>query len=136
MLGILLLFAQQSSFLGRYQSKLNLIRAKEEDSGHYTIIVQNEDDVKNYTFELLTQVPALIQNLADDHHGSTGGQTVKCMARGMPLPEIEWMICKDIKKYGNQMVILNVSLLTQMTTSAFYFSFYDCYLTQVLLAVS
>lgn len=39
----------------RYRSKLKLIRAKEEDSGHYTIVVQNEDDVKSYTFELLTQ---------------------------------------------------------------------------------
>lgn len=86
----------------RYRSKLKLIRAKEEDSGHYTIIVQNEDDVKSYTFELLTQVPASIQDLVDDHHGSTGRQTVKCTARGMPLPETEWMICKDIKKCNNE----------------------------------
>lgn len=46
---------KQSPFLLRYRSKLKLIRAKEEDSGHYTIVVQNEDDVKSYTFELLTQ---------------------------------------------------------------------------------
>ncbi|XP_054993981.1 platelet-derived growth factor receptor alpha [Sorex araneus] len=85
-----------------YRSKLKLIRAKEEDSGHYTIIVQNDDDVKSYTFELLTQVPASIQDLVDDHHGSTGGQTVRCTAGGTPLPEIEWMICKDIKKCNNE----------------------------------
>lgn len=46
---------KQSPFLLRYRSKLKLIRAKEEDSGHYTIVVQNEDDMKSYTFELLTQ---------------------------------------------------------------------------------
>ncbi|XP_029801562.1 platelet-derived growth factor receptor alpha isoform X2 [Suricata suricatta] len=86
----------------RYRSKLKLIRAKEEDSGHYTIIVQNEDDVKSYTFELLTQVPSSILDLVDDHHGSTGGQTVRCTAEGTPLPDIEWMICKDIKKCNNE----------------------------------
>ncbi|XP_007944397.1 platelet-derived growth factor receptor alpha [Orycteropus afer afer] len=86
----------------RYRSKLKLIRAKEEDSGHYTIIVQNEDDVKSYTFELLTQVPSSILDFVDDHHGSTGGQTVRCTAGGTPLPDIEWMICKDIKKCNNE----------------------------------
>ncbi|XP_015979779.2 platelet-derived growth factor receptor alpha isoform X1 [Rousettus aegyptiacus] len=86
----------------RYRSKLKLIRAKEEDSGHYTIIVQNEDDVKSYTFELLTQVPSSILDLVDDHHGATGGQTVRCTAVGTPLPDIEWMICKDIKKCNNE----------------------------------
>ncbi|KAK7831795.1 hypothetical protein U0070_016425 [Myodes glareolus] len=92
----------QKSQETRYQSKLKLIRAKEEDSGHYTIIVQNDDDVKSYTFELSTLVPASILELVDDHHGSGGGQTVRCTAEGTPLPDIEWMICKDIKKYGNQ----------------------------------
>ncbi|XP_060044031.1 platelet-derived growth factor receptor alpha isoform X1 [Erinaceus europaeus] len=85
----------------RYQSKLKLIRAKEEDSGHYTIVVQNEDDVKSYTFELLTQVPSSVLDLVDDHHGSTGEQTVRCTAEGTPLPKIEWKICKDIKKCNN-----------------------------------
>lgn len=86
----------------RYLSELKLIRAKEEDSGHYTIMVQNEDDVKSYTFELLTLVPSSILELVDDHHGSGGGQTVRCIAEGTPLPDIEWMICKDIKKCNNE----------------------------------
>ncbi|ELR47676.1 Alpha-type platelet-derived growth factor receptor [Bos mutus] len=85
-----------------YRSKLKLIRAKEEDSGHYTIVVQNEDDVKSYTFELLTQVPSSILDLVDNHHGSNGGQTVRCTAEGTPLPDIEWMVCKDIKKCNNE----------------------------------
>lgn len=91
----------QKSQETRYQSKLKLIRAKEEDSGHYTIIVQNDDDVKSYTFELSTLVPASILELVDDHHGSGGGQTVRCTAEGTPLPDIEWMICRDIKKCNN-----------------------------------
>ncbi|KAI4585646.1 hypothetical protein MJG53_005880 [Ovis ammon polii x Ovis aries] len=85
-----------------YRSKLKLIRAKEEDSGHYTVVVQNEDDVKSYTFELLTQVPSSILDLVDDHHGSNGGQTVRCTAEGTPLPDIEWMVCQDIKKCNNE----------------------------------
>ncbi|KAM7243188.1 hypothetical protein CapIbe_005682 [Capra ibex] len=85
-----------------YRSKLKLIRAKEEDSGHYTVVVQNEDDVKSCTFELLTQVPSSILDLVDDHHGSNGGQTVRCTAEGTPLPDIEWMVCKDIKKCNNE----------------------------------
>lgn len=91
----------QKSQETRYQSKLKLIRAKEEDSGHYTIIVQNEDDMKSYTFELSTLVPASILDLVDDHHGSGGGQTVRCTAEGTPLPDIDWMICKHIKKCNN-----------------------------------
>ncbi|XP_021067003.1 platelet-derived growth factor receptor alpha [Mus pahari] len=91
----------QKSQETRYESKLKLIRAKEEDSGHYTIIVQNDDDVKSYTFELSTLVPASILELVDDHHGSGGGQTVRCIAEGTPLPDINWMICKDIKKCNN-----------------------------------
>ncbi|XP_075400419.1 platelet-derived growth factor receptor alpha isoform X2 [Tenrec ecaudatus] len=85
----------------RYRSKLKLIRAKEEDSGHYTIVVKNKDDVKNYTFELITQVSSSILDLVDDHHASTGGQTVRCTAGGTPLPDIEWMICNNIKKCNN-----------------------------------
>lgn len=50
-------------------------------------------------------VPASILDLVDDHHGSSGGQTVTCTASGMPPPEIEWLICKDIKKYGSPLFL-------------------------------
>ncbi|KAM4708711.1 platelet-derived growth factor receptor alpha [Discoglossus pictus] len=86
----------------RYQSKLNLIRAKEEDSGLYTIVAQNDGEIKTYSFELQIKVPASILELVDDHHGSTGGQTVGCLARGMPVPDVEWLVCKDIKKCNNE----------------------------------
>jgi len=32
-----------------------LIRAKEEDSGYYTLVAENEDEIKRYTFSLLIQ---------------------------------------------------------------------------------
>ena len=59
-------------------------------------------------FFSLLAVPSSILDLVDDHHGSTGGQTVRCTAEGTPLPDIEWMICKDIKKYGNEMFLFHV----------------------------
>uniref|UniRef100_A0A8D0PMC5 Platelet-derived growth factor receptor alpha n=1 Tax=Sus scrofa TaxID=9823 RepID=A0A8D0PMC5_PIG len=62
----------------RYRSKLKLIRAKEEDSGHYTIVVQNEDDVKSYTFELLTQGMSGWLALLDDSHCSTDACDFLC----------------------------------------------------------
>ncbi|XP_029443423.1 platelet-derived growth factor receptor alpha [Rhinatrema bivittatum] len=82
----------------RYESRLKLIRTKEEDSGFYTIVAQNGDETQSYTFSLQIKVPALILNLVDDHHGSTGGQTVECLAKGMPVPMVEWMVCKGITK--------------------------------------
>nr|XP_028600205.1 platelet-derived growth factor receptor alpha isoform X1 [Podarcis muralis] len=84
----------------RYQSLLKLIRAKEEDSGYYTFVAQNEDETQRYIFSLLIQVPALIRDLVDSHHDSAG-QTVTCLAEGTPLPDVEWLVCKDIKKCSN-----------------------------------
>uniref|UniRef100_A0A8B9GBE6 receptor protein-tyrosine kinase n=1 Tax=Amazona collaria TaxID=241587 RepID=A0A8B9GBE6_9PSIT len=46
-------------------------------------------------------IPALILDLVDDHHGSAGGQTVRCLAEGTPLPDVEWLVCKDIKKQSS-----------------------------------
>uniref|UniRef100_A0A8C8SJJ8 Platelet-derived growth factor receptor alpha n=1 Tax=Pelusios castaneus TaxID=367368 RepID=A0A8C8SJJ8_9SAUR len=85
----------------RFRSILKLIRAKKEDSGDYTLVAENEEETKRYTFSLQIQVPALIQNLVDDHQGSGGGQTVRCLAEGTPFPDVEWLICKDIKKCSN-----------------------------------
>ncbi|XP_030047251.1 platelet-derived growth factor receptor alpha [Microcaecilia unicolor] len=86
----------------RYESGLKLIRAKEEDSGFYTIVAQNGDEIKSYTFSLQIKVPALILDLVDDHHGSSGEQTVECLAKGMPVPALEWMVCKGIIKCNNE----------------------------------
>ncbi|XP_066429172.1 platelet-derived growth factor receptor alpha isoform X2 [Eleutherodactylus coqui] len=85
----------------RYITMLQLIRAKEEDSGLYTLVAQNDAEIKTYSFELQIKVPALILQLADDHHGSTGQQAVECLAKGMPVPDVEWLVCKDIKRCNN-----------------------------------
>ncbi|KAM9328957.1 platelet-derived growth factor receptor alpha [Gastrophryne carolinensis] len=85
----------------RYSSTLKLIRAKEEDNGLYTLIVQNDADTKMISFDLQIKVPALIVQLVDDHHGSSGHQTVECLAKGMPVPDVEWLVCKDIKRCNN-----------------------------------
>lgn len=44
-----------TSHFCRFQSILKLIRAKEEDSGYYTLVAENEDEIKRYTFSLLIQ---------------------------------------------------------------------------------
>ncbi|RXM28947.1 Platelet-derived growth factor receptor alpha [Acipenser ruthenus] len=85
----------------RYQSTLMLIRAKEEDSGNYTILVQNGNESVSYTFSLQVKVPAAIVDLMDVHHGSNSGQSVVCIADGLPTPEVEWFICKNIKQCAN-----------------------------------
>nr|XP_006113545.1 platelet-derived growth factor receptor alpha [Pelodiscus sinensis]XP_014424183.1 platelet-derived growth factor receptor alpha [Pelodiscus sinensis] len=85
----------------RFQSILKLIRAKEEDSGDYTLVAENGEETKSYTFSLIIQVAASILDLVDDHHSSGGGQTVQCMAKGTPFPDVDWLICKDIKKCSN-----------------------------------
>ncbi|KAH0616195.1 hypothetical protein JD844_027137 [Phrynosoma platyrhinos] len=102
----------------RYRSVLKLIRAKEEDSGYYTLVAQNEDEIQRYTFSLLIQVPALIRDLIDNHYGSAG-QTVKCLAEGTPLPDVDWLVCKDIKRCSNDtswtLLTNNISDITMET---------------------
>ncbi|XP_053314428.1 platelet-derived growth factor receptor alpha [Spea bombifrons] len=103
----------------RYQSNLKLIRAKEEDSGIYTLVAQNEAETKHFSFELQINVPALISQLVDDHNGSSGQQTVSCRAKGIPVPDMEWLVCKDIKRCNNDtswsVLAINGSEITMET---------------------
>ncbi|XP_077135871.1 platelet-derived growth factor receptor alpha isoform X3 [Ranitomeya variabilis] len=103
----------------QYITMLQLIRAKEEDSGLYTLVAQNDAEIKTHSFELQIKVPALILQLADDHHGSTGHQAVECLAKGMPVPDVEWLVCKDIKKCNNDsfwsILVTNGSEITMET---------------------
>ncbi|KAM4628758.1 platelet-derived growth factor receptor alpha [Polymixia lowei] len=85
----------------RYQSVLTLIRAKEEDSGNYTVRVENGNQSRSHSFSLQVKVPAVIVDLMDLHHGSATGQSVVCIAGGQPTPEVEWFICKNIKHCAN-----------------------------------
>ncbi|KAJ8368411.1 hypothetical protein SKAU_G00084390 [Synaphobranchus kaupii] len=84
-----------------YRSILRLIRAKEEDSGNYTIRVDNGNQSQSFNFTLQVKVPVAIVDLKDLHHGSASGQSVVCISRGLPIPEIEWFICSNIKQCGN-----------------------------------
>ncbi|KAM6963198.1 platelet-derived growth factor receptor alpha [Aplochiton taeniatus] len=85
----------------RYQSVLTLIRAKEEDSGNYTIRVENGNQTQSNSFSLQVKVPAVIVDLMDLHHGSATGQAVVCIAGGEPTPEVDWFICRNIKHCAN-----------------------------------
>lgn len=84
-----------------YMSVLTLIRAKEEDSGNYTIRVKNGDQSQDVGWILEVKVPAVIVDLMDIHHGSATGQSVVCITRGQPTPVVEWFICKNIKRCAN-----------------------------------
>uniref|UniRef100_A0A669D9Q0 receptor protein-tyrosine kinase n=1 Tax=Oreochromis niloticus TaxID=8128 RepID=A0A669D9Q0_ORENI len=81
---------QQTSEIS-YMSVLTLIRAKEEDSGNYTMRVENRNQ----------SLPAVIVDLMDVHHGSAQGQSVVCITRGQPTPMVEWFVCKNIKHCAN-----------------------------------
>ncbi|XP_041791097.1 platelet-derived growth factor receptor alpha [Chelmon rostratus] len=84
-----------------YMSVLTLIRAKEEDSGNYTMQVENGDQKRSVGLILEVKVPAVIVDLMDIHHGSATGQSVVCITRGQPTPVVEWFICKNIKHCAN-----------------------------------
>nr|XP_046248139.1 platelet-derived growth factor receptor alpha [Scatophagus argus] len=84
-----------------YLSVLTLIRAKEEDSGNYTMRVKNGDQSQSVGLILDVKVPAVIVDLIDIHHGSATGQSVVCISRGQPTPVVEWFICKNIKYCAN-----------------------------------
>uniref|UniRef100_A0A8C6UJD5 Platelet-derived growth factor receptor alpha n=1 Tax=Neogobius melanostomus TaxID=47308 RepID=A0A8C6UJD5_9GOBI len=85
----------------RFQSVLTLIRAKEEDSGNYTMQVMSGHQSRSISFTLQVKVPAVIVDLMDIHQGSASGQAVVCIARGQPAPEVEWFVCKNIKNCAN-----------------------------------
>uniref|UniRef100_A0A8C9ZLR7 receptor protein-tyrosine kinase n=1 Tax=Sander lucioperca TaxID=283035 RepID=A0A8C9ZLR7_SANLU len=72
--------------LSSYMSVLTLIRAKEEDSGNYTMRVENGDQIRDVGLNLEVKVPAVIVDLMDIHHGSATGQSVVCITRGQPTP--------------------------------------------------
>uniref|UniRef100_A0A665TUN2 Platelet-derived growth factor receptor alpha n=1 Tax=Echeneis naucrates TaxID=173247 RepID=A0A665TUN2_ECHNA len=84
-----------------YMSILTLIRAKEEDSGNYTMRVENGNQSQDIGLILEVKVPAVIVDLMDIHHGSATGQAVVCITRGQPIPVVEWFVCKNIKHCAN-----------------------------------
>lgn len=84
-----------------YKGVLNLIRAKAEDSGNYTVKAEIGSISTSYSFYLQVKVPPVIVDLIDVHHGSAAGQEVVCTAGGSPFPEVDWYICKNLKHCAN-----------------------------------
>ncbi|TRY94941.1 hypothetical protein DNTS_013092 [Danionella cerebrum] len=84
-----------------YQGVLNLIRAKAEDSGNYTMRAEIGSLATSYSFYLHVKVPPVIVELRDIHHSSAEGQEVVCSAAGSPPPDVDWYICKNIKHCAN-----------------------------------
>ncbi|XP_068448927.1 platelet-derived growth factor receptor alpha isoform X2 [Clinocottus analis] len=84
-----------------YTGVLTLIRAKEEDSGNYTMRVENGDQRRDVGMILEVKVPAVILDLMDIHHGAAAGQAVVCVSRGRPTPLVEWFVCRNIKHCAN-----------------------------------
>ncbi|XP_078719121.1 platelet-derived growth factor receptor alpha isoform X1 [Lampetra fluviatilis] len=83
---------------GRYESVLTLVRTKEEDSGEYTLSVGNAHDAANHSFSLYVFVPATIKELSDAHGvNDTETHVVTCVAEGLPVPEITWYTCSDLR---------------------------------------
>uniref|UniRef100_A0A3Q4AID1 receptor protein-tyrosine kinase n=2 Tax=Mola mola TaxID=94237 RepID=A0A3Q4AID1_MOLML len=76
----------------RYVTILTLVRVRTEQRGLYTVLVTNEDDTKEVTFDLEVFVPAQIKDLTD-HHLPGKRHLVTCVAEGVPTPTVQWYSC-------------------------------------------
>uniref|UniRef100_A0A3Q1ETU5 receptor protein-tyrosine kinase n=1 Tax=Acanthochromis polyacanthus TaxID=80966 RepID=A0A3Q1ETU5_9TELE len=85
----------------RYVTVLTLVRVRTEQKGLYTVLVINEDDTKQVTFDLEVQVPSQIKDLTD-HHLPGKRHLVTCVAEGVPTPTIKWYSCDSMLKCSNQ----------------------------------
>lgn len=85
----------------RYVTVLTLVRVRTEQKGLYTVLVTNEDDTKQVTFDLEVQVPSQIKDLTD-HHLPGKRHLVTCVAEGVPTPTIKWYSCDSMLKCSNQ----------------------------------
>ncbi|KAM5170150.1 platelet-derived growth factor receptor beta [Mantella aurantiaca] len=84
-----------------YVTTLSLVRVKEQDGGSYTLKAYNEDDFEEMTFHLQINVPVEIKEIVDSHPAG-GGQIVTCIGKGMPMPEITWYMCTEIKRCSSK----------------------------------
>uniref|UniRef100_A0AAQ5X4A0 receptor protein-tyrosine kinase n=1 Tax=Amphiprion ocellaris TaxID=80972 RepID=A0AAQ5X4A0_AMPOC len=82
----------------RYVTVLTLVRVRTEQKGLYTVLVTNEDDTKQVTFDLEVQVPSQIKDLTD-HHLPGKRHLVTCVAEGVPTPTIKWYSCDSMLKW-------------------------------------
>ncbi|XP_067313071.1 platelet-derived growth factor receptor beta [Pseudorasbora parva] len=88
----------------RFVSTLTLVRIRLEQMGLYTVSIQNEDDIKEMTFDLEVKVPPQITELSD-HHLPGKKHAVTCVAEGVPYPSIQWFSCDSMTKCSNRSAI-------------------------------
>ncbi|XP_067242896.1 platelet-derived growth factor receptor beta [Chanodichthys erythropterus] len=88
----------------RFVSTLTLVRIRLEQMGLYTVSVQNEDDIKEMTFDLEVKVPPQITELSD-HHLLGKKHAVTCVAEGVPSPSIQWFSCDSMTKCSNRSAV-------------------------------
>uniref|UniRef100_A0A8C1ZT51 receptor protein-tyrosine kinase n=1 Tax=Cyprinus carpio TaxID=7962 RepID=A0A8C1ZT51_CYPCA len=72
-----------------FVSTLTLVRIRLEQMGLYTVTVQNQDDIKEMSFDLEVKVPPQITELSD-HQLPGKKHAVTCVAEGVPSPSIQW----------------------------------------------
>ncbi|KAK7137584.1 hypothetical protein R3I94_013287 [Phoxinus phoxinus] len=88
----------------RFVSTLTLVRIRLEQMGLYTVSIQNEDDIKEMTFDLEVKVPPQITELSD-HHLPGKKHAVTCAAEGVPSPSIQWFSCDSMTKCSNRSAV-------------------------------
>ncbi|XP_075923615.1 LOW QUALITY PROTEIN: platelet-derived growth factor receptor alpha [Petromyzon marinus] len=71
---------------------------RREDSGEYTLSVENPHDSANHSFSLYVFVPATIRSSGRPRTvNDTETHVVTCVAEGLPVPEITWYTCSDLR---------------------------------------
>ncbi|TRY91336.1 hypothetical protein DNTS_030142 [Danionella cerebrum] len=78
----------------RFVTTLMLVRIRLEQMGLYKVTIDNEDDLKEMTFDLEVKVPPQITELSD-HHLPEKKHAVTCVAEGVPAPSIQWFSCSS-----------------------------------------
>uniref|UniRef100_A0A8C1GJ43 receptor protein-tyrosine kinase n=1 Tax=Cyprinus carpio TaxID=7962 RepID=A0A8C1GJ43_CYPCA len=68
-----------------------------QQMGLYTVTVQNQDDIKEMSFDLEVKVPPQITELSD-HQLPGKKHAVTCVAEGVPSPSIQWFSCDHMPK--------------------------------------
>ncbi|KTG07032.1 hypothetical protein cypCar_00030481 [Cyprinus carpio] len=86
-----------------FVSTLTLVRIRLEQMGLYTVTVQNQDDIKEMSFDLEVKVPPQITELSD-HQLPGKKHAVTCVAEGVPSPSIQWFSCDHMPKCSNRSV--------------------------------
>lgn len=84
----------------KYLSILTLVRVRMEQNGLYKVLISNEDDAMEVTFDVQIKAPPQITELNDVHMDK--GHGVQCSAEGVPTPTIYWYTCHSSQRCSNK----------------------------------